>query len=110
MSVRRGKLSETQIQEFYMQGHSTGKKDFRVDCIISAGELDEGGYRFKDNDLRVLEVAKRNVPYSEFESWLDSAKTSKRRLELERIGRERVGMKYEVNLFCTTASEDKDAK
>ena len=93
-----------------MQGHSTDKKDFRVDCIISAGELDESGYRFKNNDLRVLEVAKHNVPYSEFESWLDSAETSKRRLELEKIGRERVGMNYEVNLFCTTASENKDAK
>jgi len=81
------------------------KEDFLVDCMISAGELDESGYKFLDNDLRVLEVARHNVPYSEFEEWEVSPEFRKRMRELERIGRERFGqdywMKYHVCHFCT---------
>ena len=85
-------------------------KDFMVDCMITAGELDKSGYRFLDNDLKVVEVAKHNVPYSEFLEWIDSEECRKRIRELEQIGRDRFcedyWMKYRVCHFCTSPSKD----
>ena len=47
------------------------KEDFMVDCIITAGESDPKHYgKWLDNDLRHYEVAKHNVPYSEFKKWM----------------------------------------
>ena len=84
------------------------KEDFLVDCIIQAGELDKSGYRFVDNDLHVVEVAKHNVPYSQFLEWSGSFECMKRVRELEEIGRKKFGpdyyMKYSVNFFCTSPS------
>ena len=74
--------------------------------MITAGELDESGYHFLDNDLRVLEIAKHNVPYSEFKEWELSPEFWNRIKELENIGRDRFGedywMKYHVCWFCTS--------
>lgn len=81
------------------------KEDFLVDCMITAGELDESGYHFFDNGLKVVEVAKSNVPYSEFLRWQYSDECWNRLKELEDIGREHFGkdywMKYRVCHFCT---------
>ena len=86
------------------------KEDFLVDCIISAGELDKSGHRFLDNDLKVYEVVKHNVPYSEFLKWNNSIECLNRILELEKIGRERFGdeyyMKYIVCHYCTSPKKD----
>lgn len=85
-------------------------KNFMVDCVFTAGELDESGHRFKDNDLKVFEIAKHNVPYSEFQNWKLSPEFWKRKQELEQIGRDRFGkdywMKYQVCYFCTSPSKD----
>ena len=85
-------------------------EDFLVDCMISAGELDDSGYHFLDNDLRVLEVALHNVPYSRFKEWELSSEFWSRKQELERIGRQRFGadywMKYRVCHFCTSPHKD----
>lgn len=83
------------------------EKDFLVDCMITAGELDpDWPEHFLDNDLKVVEVAKHNVPYSEFLEWRFSSECLSRIQELERIGRERFGedywMKYRVCHFCTS--------
>lgn len=90
------------------------KDDFLVDCIFQAGELDKSGYRFLDNDLKVFEIAKRNVPYSEFMKWKESPEFWKRKQELEDIGRKRLGedywMKYRVCYFCCTAKKDEGKK
>ena len=86
------------------------KEDFLVDCVIQAGELDESGYRFKKNDLYVVEVAKHNVHYSEFKKWIISDEKFKRQRELEAKAKERFGeeywMKYQVCCFCTSPSKD----
>ena len=86
------------------------KDDHRVDCIFQAGELDKSGYSFLDNDLKVFEVAKHNVPYSEFKKWKESPEFWKRKQELEDIGRKRFGedywMKYRVCHFCTSPFKD----
>lgn len=86
------------------------KEDFLVDCVIQAGELDESGYHFKKNDLYVVEVAKHNVPYSEFSKWIISDERFKRQRELEAKAKERFGeeywMKYEVCCFCTSPHKD----
>ena len=88
----------------------SSKDDFMVDCMITAGELNETGNKFIDNDLKVVEVAKHNIPYSEFLEWRNSFECLRRIQELERIGRERFGadywMKYRVCHFCTTPKED----
>ena len=85
-------------------------EDFLVDCMISAGELDDSGYHFLDNDLKVLEVALHNVPYSRFKEWELSPEFWSRKQELERIGRQRFGadywMKYRVCHFCTSPHKD----
>ena len=90
------------------------KDDYRVDCIFQAGELDKSGYSFLDNDLKVFEVVKHNVPYSEFKKWRESPECLKRRQELEAIGRKRFGedywMKYQVCCFCCLAEKDEDKK
>ena len=89
-----------------------GKKDdFLVDCMITAGELDPDHYgKWLDNDLRHCEVARHNVPYSQFEEWINSPERWKRVRELEQIGRDRFGkdwwMKYEVCCFCTSPHKD----
>ena len=87
-----------------------GKEDFLVDCMFTAGELDPNWYgHFLDNELRVVEVAKHNVPYSKFLEWTYSPEFEKRKQELERIGREKFGpdyyMKYRVCYFCTSPHE-----
>lgn len=86
------------------------KKDFLVDCVIQAGELDESGYHFKKNDLYVVEVAKHNVPYSEFRKWIISDERFKRESELEAKAKEHWGKEYwkhyEVCCFCTTPAKD----
>ena len=83
------------------------KEDFLVDCIISAGEIDETGRKFLDNELRVHEIAKHNVPYTEFLKW-NTSECLDRVMELERIGREKLGdeyyMKYMVCHYCTIPS------
>ena len=86
-------------------------KDFMVDCMITAGELDPNWYgHFLNNDLRVSEVAKHNVPYSEFLEWKYSAECLNRLQELEEIGRKRFGddywLKYKVCYFCTSPHKD----
>ncbi len=86
-------------------------EDFMVDCVITAGELDPNWYgHFLDNDLHVHEVAKHNVPYSEFQRWMDSTERWERVKALEKIGRDRFGkdywMKYRVCCFCTSPSND----
>ena len=87
------------------------KKDFMVDCMITAGELDPHWYgHFLDNDLRVHEVALHNVPYSKFLEWRHSSECWNRIQELEQIGRKRFGddywMKYRVCHFCTSPQKD----
>lgn len=86
------------------------KDDFRVDIIINAGELDESGYHFKDNDLKYHEVVKHNVLHSEFLQWLNSDERWNKQRALEAKARERLGreywMHYEVCCFCTTAAKD----
>lgn len=86
------------------------KDDFLVDIIINAGELNESGYNFKDNDLKHHEVVKHNVLYSEFRDWLLSDDRFKRENALKDKARERWGkewwMHYEVCCFCTTAAKD----
>ena len=87
------------------------KEDFLVDCMITAGEFDPNWYgHFLDNELRVVEVAKHNVPYSEFQNWVGSPEMWKRVRELENIGREKFGpdyyMKYSVCYFCTSPHKD----
>jgi hypothetical protein len=86
------------------------KDDFLVDAVISAGELSESGYTYLDNELRVVEVAKHNIPYSEFLEWLGSPERRKRVRELKNIGIERFGkdyfLKYEVCCFCTSPHKD----
>ena len=87
------------------------KEDFLVDCMITAGELDPNWHgHFLDNDLHVVEVAKHNVPYSEFSRWIVSDERFKRQRELEAKAKERFGdgywTKYEVCCFCTTPSKD----
>ena len=86
------------------------KEDFLVDCMITAGELDGTGHRFLNNELKVVEVAKHNVPYSEFLNWTSSSELQKRKRELELIGREKFGpdyyMKYCVCYFCTSPHKD----
>ena len=80
------------------------------DCMITAGELDESGHHSLDNDLKVVEVAKHNVTYEQFQEWKFSSEMAKRMQELEKVGRDRFGpdywMKYEVCYFCTTAHPD----
>ena len=62
------------------------KEDFLVDCVITAGELDPNWYgHFLDNDLLHHEVAKHNVPYSQFNEWMTSPERWKRVRELEQI-------------------------
>ena len=87
------------------------KEDFMVDCVIAAGESDPNWYgHWLDNDLRHYEVARHNVPYSEFKKWMDSPERWKRVQELEQIGKDRFGqdywMKYRVCCFCTSPSKD----
>lgn len=87
------------------------KEDFMVDCVIAAGERDPNHYgKWLDNDLRHYEVAKHNVPYSEFLNWSGSSECMNRIRELEEIGRARFGedhwMKYSVCHFCTSPSKD----
>ena len=86
------------------------KEDFLVDCMITAGELDKTGHYFLDNDLKVTEVAKHNIPYSKFNEWMISPERWKRVRELEQIGKDRFGedwwMKYEVCSFCTSPHKD----
>ena len=86
-------------------------KDFMVDCIISAGELDqERRGRYLYNELKVFEIVKHNVPYSEFLNWSGSEECWKRVKELEQIGKDKFGedhwRKYSVCYFCTTPSKD----
>ena len=80
-------------------------KDFMVDCMITAGELDKSGYCFVDNDLKVSKVVHHNVPYSKFLEWDKSDECWQLIRALERKGRERFGddywMKYRVCHFCT---------
>lgn len=87
------------------------KDDFLVDCIITAGESDPDHYgKWLDNDLRYHEVARHNVPYSQFMEWMNSPERWKRVRELEQIGKDRFGedwwMKYEVCCFCTSPHKD----
>ena len=87
------------------------KEDFMVDCIITAGESDPDHYgKWLDNDLRHYEVAKHNVPYSEYQRWMCSTERWERVKSLEKIGQDRLGkdywMKYWVCCFCTSPSED----
>ena len=86
-------------------------KDFMVDCVITAGELDPNWYgHYIDNELKVVEIVKHNVPYSEFLNWSESEECWKRIKELEQIGKDKFGedywMKYSVCHFCTTPSKD----
>ena len=85
-------------------------KDYNVDCIIQAGELDKSGYHYIKNDLYVCEVAKHNVKYSEFMEWLASSDRFKREQELYKKAKERFGddywMKYRVCAFCTLPSKE----
>lgn len=87
------------------------KEDFLIDCMITAGELDKTGHYFLDNDMKVTEVAKHNVPYSEFLEWRDSPEFWKRQKELEQVGRDRFGKdywkKYQVCRFCTSPHKDR---
>ena len=80
-------------------------EDFLVDCVITAGELDNSGHKFLDNDLKVKVVALHNVPYSRFKEWEASPGLHSRIKELEQIGRQRFKadywMKYRVCYFCT---------
>lgn len=85
-------------------------KDFLVDCVITAGELDPNWYgHYLDNELRVVEIVKHNVPYSEFLKWSESEECWKRIKELEQIGRDKFGddcwVKYSVCHCCTSASK-----
>lgn len=87
------------------------KEDFLVDCVITAGELDPNWHgHFLDNDLRHHEIAKHNVPYSQFNEWMNSSERWNRVRELEQIGKDHFGkdwwMKYEVCCFCTTPHKD----
>ena len=87
------------------------KEDHLVDCVITAGELEQNLYgHFLDNELHVVEVAKHNVPYSQFKEWMDSPELWKRVQELEQIGKDRFGedywMKYKVCCFCTSPHKD----
>lgn len=86
------------------------RKDFNVDCVIQAGELDNSGYRYIKNDLYVCEVAKHNVKYSEFLEWVESSDRFKREQELYRKAKERLGadylMKYNVCAFCTLPGKE----
>lgn len=88
------------------------KKDFRVDCVISAGVLDKKGHMFLEDENRVYEVVRHNVPYSEFEKWLDSAECRERLQKLRDEGRKRFGFRYCVNAYCTDPQTDnkKEAK
>ena len=86
-------------------------KDFMVDCVITAGELDPNRRgHYIDNELRVLEIVKHTVPYSEFLNWSVSEECWKRIKELEQIGRDKFGedywIKYSVCHFCTLTSKD----
>lgn len=86
------------------------KEDILVDAVITAGELDQSGHQFLDNDLKVFEIAKHNIPYSEFLSWMTSTERWKRTMELEHIGQERFGTdywkKYKVCCYCTSPHKD----
>ena len=88
----------------------TAKDDFLVDVIMTAGELTDDGYHFKDNDLKFKKVLKHNVPYSKFDDVRLSAERCSIQKELETKARERFGkeywMKYQVCVFCTSASKD----
>ena len=88
----------------------TGRKDFNVNCVIQAGELDKSGYRYIKNDLYLCEVVKHNVKYSEFLEWVASSDRLKREQELYRKAKERFGddylMKYMVCAFCTLPSKE----
>ena len=83
--------------------------DFMVNCVISAGELDpKWRGHYLNNELRVFEIVKHNVPYSEFLNWSRSEECWKRIKELEQIGRDKFGedycVRYSVCHFCTTPS------
>lgn len=86
------------------------KEDFLIDFIVSAGELTDDGFHFKDNDLRFKKVLKHSIPYSKFEDALLSSERWRIQKELEAKARERFGveywMKYQVCFFCTSAAED----
>lgn len=86
------------------------KEDFLVDFIVTAGELTDDGYNFKDNDLKFKKVLKHSIPYSKYEEVLLSSERWLLQKELEAKARERFGeeywMKYQVCVFCTTASKD----
>ena len=86
------------------------KDDFLVDAVISAGELSESGYTYLDNELRVVEVAKHNIPYSEFLKWRQSDACRKRMVDLVCVGKRRFGvdsyLKYKVDCFCTLPHKD----
>ena len=83
----------------------------RFDCIISAGERDPNRYgKYRDNEMRVMEVVKHNVTEKEAKEWLNSMERLKRVLELEEIFRKKFGpdywMKYSVNYYFTLAHND----
>ena len=86
------------------------KKDFLVDCVIQSGELDESGYRFKDNEWYCVEVVKHNVLHSEFLQWLNSDERWNKQRGLEAKAIERWGKEYwkhyEVCCFCTLPTKD----
>ena len=80
------------------------------DCIIQAGELDESGYHYLDNDLYLVETAKHNVTLAEVNQWLGSPECMKRIHELEDMAAERFGehfhAKYSANYFFCSADKD----
>ena len=89
------------------------KDDFLVDCMITAGESDPDHYgKWLDNNLRHCEVAKSNIPYSQFLDWANSKECLKRVMELEKIGRDKLGedywMRYSVCCFCTMHVDKKE--
>ena len=86
------------------------KEDFLVDVIMTAGELTDDGYRFKDNDLKFRKVLKHNVPYSKFNDVCLSAERFRLQKEQTERAKERFveeyWMKHEVCVFCTSASKN----
>ena len=86
------------------------KDDFLVDVIMTAGELTDDGYHFKDNDLKFKKVLKHSIPYSKYEKVLLSPGRWRIQKELEAKAKERFReeywMKYRVCVFCTSALKD----
>ena len=94
--------------------NNDSREDFLVDVIMTAGELTDDGYHFKDNDLKFKKVIKHNVPYSKFKDVLLSPERWRLEKEQKERARKRFGdeywMKHCVCVFYTTATKEEEEK